>query len=345
MRSKVGETTLEQIASEALALAGGGRALLLQIAHPAVGRGVVEHSDFATRAMDRFHGTMMFVYAAAFGTPEEYAEARRRVNQAHAPVHAPASEGQPAYSAYDVSLQLWVAATLHHTMIDLHECVFGPLCPAEREQVYQQIRSRDRMLQAHPDVWPRDSAAFDAYWAESLGSLRVSDGARAVARQLLSPSDVPAWLRPALPATRLLTTGLLPADVRRQFGLPWDARRERRFQRQLRWIASVYPLLPTRLRHRPRDLFLRRLRESMANASNTSTPPTPEADRVHSGSAGSGERAESTGSGDSTGAMSGDGNRNAGDTASGSPPDTDAETGTGTGTSRLGTSGSLRPER
>lgn len=194
MRSKDGETTFEQILSEALALAlaGGGRAILLQIAHPAVGRGVVEHSDFARRAMDRFHGTMMFVYTAAFGTPEEYAEVRRRVNQAHEPVHAPASEGQPAYSAFDVSLQLWVAATLHHTMIDLHERVFDPLAPAEREQVYQRFRSRDRMLQAHPGAWPQDSAAFDAYWAESLGRLQVSDDARAVAHQLLSLSDVPA---------------------------------------------------------------------------------------------------------------------------------------------------------
>ena len=35
------------VGAEAVLVAGGGRAILLQIAHPAVGRGVVDHSDFA----------------------------------------------------------------------------------------------------------------------------------------------------------------------------------------------------------------------------------------------------------------------------------------------------------
>src|SRR3954453_19142421 len=93
-----------EIASEALTLAGGGRALLLQIAHPAVGRGVVEHSDFASRLMDRFDGTMLYLTASMFGTPEELRAMRRIVNRAHAPVRggaADASTPGPAYNAYD----------------------------------------------------------------------------------------------------------------------------------------------------------------------------------------------------------------------------------------------------
>lgn len=150
-------------------------------------------------------------------------------------------------------------------------------------------------------------------------------------------------MRLALPATRLLTTGLLPAEVRQQFGLPWDARRERRFQRQLRWIAVVYPLLPTWLRHRPRDLFLRRLRESMASASNSGARPGRQTDRVRGGSTGRTESGESAGSGDKTGAMNGD--RNAGGKAVGSRPGTDTRPGTGTGTSGLNRSGSPKPDR
>jgi uncharacterized protein (DUF2236 family) len=49
---------LRDIAGEAILLAGGGRAILMQIAHPAVGRGVAEHSDFASRPLDRLHATM-----------------------------------------------------------------------------------------------------------------------------------------------------------------------------------------------------------------------------------------------------------------------------------------------
>src|SRR3954453_12547766 len=88
-----------EIASEALYLAGGARALLLQIAHPAVGRGVVEHSDFANRMMERLHATMTFVYASVYATPEEFAIVRRAVNRAHGPVRAEAGPSGPAYNA------------------------------------------------------------------------------------------------------------------------------------------------------------------------------------------------------------------------------------------------------
>jgi uncharacterized protein (DUF2236 family) len=133
------DATLRQIAGEALSLAGGGRALLLQLAHPAVGRGVVEHSDFATRMMDRFHATMTFVYASVFASPDEFAAVRRQVNRAHAPVRGTAREGQPAYSAFDPHLQLWVASTLYATMMQLNERVFGPLSESSREAVYREF--------------------------------------------------------------------------------------------------------------------------------------------------------------------------------------------------------------
>ena len=107
------QSDLRQIAGEALSLAGAGRALLLQIAHPAVGRGVAEHSDFATRIVDRFHATMTFVYAAVFASPDEFDAVRRQVNRAHGPVHAARSGDLPAYSAFDPDLQLWVSATLY----------------------------------------------------------------------------------------------------------------------------------------------------------------------------------------------------------------------------------------
>ena len=54
-------------------IAGGGRAILLQLAYPAVGHGVAAHSDFADRSLDRLQNTLRFVYAVAFGTPAQLA--------------------------------------------------------------------------------------------------------------------------------------------------------------------------------------------------------------------------------------------------------------------------------
>lgn len=257
------EATLRQVAGEALSLAGGGRALLLQIAHPAVGRGVVEHSDFATKMMDRYHATMTFVYASVFASPEEFATVRRQVNRAHAQVRASASSGRPAYNAFDPALQLWVSSTLYATMIELNERVFGRLSDPSREAVYQQFTRLGLNLQLRPEDWPEDTVAFQRYWDEMVARLEVSDDARGVAGQLLHPRGVPLWLQAALPDIRLVTAGLLPPVVRSQFGLPWNESLARRFDRRLGWAATVYPPLPESLRHATRDAHLRRLRRSM----------------------------------------------------------------------------------
>ncbi|MBO1740399.1 oxygenase MpaB family protein [Leifsonia sp. TF02-11] len=257
---------LRSIAGEALSLAGAGRALLLQIAHPAVGRGVAEHSDFATRIVDRFHSTMIFVYGAVFASPETFDTIRRQVNRAHGPVHAPRSGDLPAYSAFESELQLWVSATLYSTMIDLNERVYGPLADASRERVYRDFRQLGLNLQLRPEEWPADTVAFGRYWDGMLRQLAVNDSTRRLAEQILHPSGVPAWSRIALPSWRLVTTGLLPPSVRGLFALPWDDRLERRFDRRMRWTAAVYPHLPAAVRHRPRDVSLRRLQREAADA-------------------------------------------------------------------------------
>lgn len=252
-----------QIASEALTLAGGGRALLLQIAHPAVGRGVVEHSDFAERLMDRFDGTMLFLSATMFGTPEEVAAMRRVVNQAHVPVRGDAAPGRPAYSAYDPELQLWVASTLYQTMMELHRRVFGDLTTEQADEAYREFSRALSTLQLTKDRWPATRSDFDDYWERMIAGLRVESEVLAVSQQILHPRHAPWWLRWLLPLVRLVTAGLLPERLRHEFHVPWDKRRQRRFDRVLRWTAAVYPRLPLRLRHLPRDRYLARLHRTV----------------------------------------------------------------------------------
>ncbi len=264
--------TARDIASEALTLAGGGRALLLQIAHPSVGRGVVEHSDFATRLMDRFDGTMLYLTASMFGTPEELRAIRRIVNRAHAPVRG--GSEQAAYNAYDPELQLWVAATLYQTMMELHRQVFGPLTEAQADAVYREMVAALSNLQLSPGQWPATRASFDGYWKELTGTLSVDADVLVVSRQILYPTAVPCWFRPSAPLLRLVTAGLLPEIVRTQFRLPWSERRRRRFDRLFRLTRIVYPRLPLRLRHLPRDRYLAMLRRTVSAADLAERPET-----------------------------------------------------------------------
>ncbi|HWU45615.1 MAG TPA: oxygenase MpaB family protein [Humibacter sp.] len=255
---------LRDIAAEGILLAGGGRAILLQIAHPAVGRGVAEHSDFASRPLDRLRATMTYVYAVVYGNATQKAEVRRRVNAAHAPVHAPASDGSTGYDAYDPELQLWVAATLYDTAVDLYQRVFGQLDEESADRVYREYAVIGTALQVPQETWPADRAAFQRYWSGVLPTLRADPATRRVVRELLMARGAPLWLRALMPWARLCTVALLPADVRQAFALTLTSRNQRRFDRFISMTRAVYPRLPVGVRHALRDALLRDLRVAPA---------------------------------------------------------------------------------
>lgn len=251
---------IRDIGGEGVLIAGGGRAILLQLADPAVGRGVARHSDFAERPLDRLVGTLEFAYAVVFGDESAVRAVRRRVNAAHAMVHGEAAGGHPSYDAYDPGLQLWVAATLYDTAVTMYERVFGVLDDASADRVYREYSVLGTALQVPADLWPADRAAFHSYWNERMARLEVTPEVRAVARALLQPVNVPRSIRVGMPLASLLTAGLLPPQVRTAFGMQWNAALQRRFDGWMRVLRVVVPRLPLRLRTLPRDELLARLR-------------------------------------------------------------------------------------
>jgi uncharacterized protein (DUF2236 family) len=254
---------IADMAGESVLLAGGGRAILLQLAHPAVGHGVADHSDFADRPLSRLHGTMTYLYAIVFGTSAERAHVRREVGRAHRPVRSePGADID--YDAFDPSLQLWVAATLYDSAMTIFERIHGPLPDAVADALYQEYAVVGTALQMPRELWPDDREAFGRYWADALETLVVDDATRSVAQQLLHPVKAPWWLRAVMPLARLVTAGSLPPTVRRQFDLPWGARSARRYDRVMDVASAIVPHLPARLRHVLRDGYLRRMRAAMA---------------------------------------------------------------------------------
>ncbi len=245
---------LVDVSGEGILLAGAGCAILLQLAHPAVGRGVARHSDFASDPMKRLRATLTYVYVAVYGSEDEVAAIRQRVTDRHEFVHG------DGYDAHDPGLQLWVAATLYATAMDVYERMIGPLSPDDAESVYQEYAVLGTTLQMPSALWPRDLTAFREYWSEASRELLVTDETRAVARELLHPRRGTLWLRAMMPTVRLVTTGLLPPEMRTGFELPWDARRQLRFNRTVRFASRVNRWLPGRVRHWPRDHYLARFR-------------------------------------------------------------------------------------
>ena len=247
---------MRAVAREGALLAGGARAILLQIAHPAVGRGVAEHSDFANRPIDRLRATLTYVYTVTYGTPDEVRAVSAMVTGAHRPVTG------AGYRASDPDLQLWVAATLYDTAVLIYEELFGPLDEGRADRVYEQYAVLGTALQLPADRWPPDRAAFRAYWEHMVDTLEVTDDARRVAHDLLHPKR-PLALRPAMPLNRFLTAAWLPARLRREFGLSWDAGRQSRYDLMLKVGRTLYPRLPTPLREAPKSLYLADMRRRL----------------------------------------------------------------------------------
>ncbi len=245
-------STLGRINAEAALLLGAGYAVLLQIAHPSVARGVSEHSDFASRPLDRLRGTLYYVYGMALGTEEERDRVQAIVRAMHRKVRG------PGYDALDPELLLWVGATLYHSGERLYELVIGDLSPQERYRFLRESSVYATALGLPEEEWPATPREFDEYWSGAYARLRVEGAARGLADELFRPKKRVLW--PLTLTQRFLTGGLLPPELRREFGIPWSPAKQRGFDRLTRVTRVVYPRIPRPVRTLPAKLYLRSMR-------------------------------------------------------------------------------------
>ncbi|BDZ46668.1 hypothetical protein GCM10025866_25770 [Naasia aerilata] len=201
----------------------------------------------------------------AFGTEEEIRRVARSVGVAHRGVQG---DEPVRYDARDPELQLWVAATLYDTTVQVWEAVHGPLPEATADAVYRESARIGTALGMPLASWPTDRAAFREYWEQRVARLEVTPPARAVAVSLLRPRTGPMWLRGLMPLARVVTAGLLPEAVRRGYGVRWDDRLGRQFARRFGLLLAVYRILPRTIRRAPSRLLLARFR----GAAPASTP-------------------------------------------------------------------------
>lgn len=202
--------------------------MLLQVAHPLVACGVVEHSGYDRNLWRRFVRTLRALYLVTFGDREEAERAAAAVRAAHAHVHGRTREqlgsfppGTP-YSADDPELMLWVHATLVHSSLAAYERFVGPLTPDERERYTEEMNLVARLFGTPADVLPGSYRAFRSYFDSQLGSetITVTAPAGRVADVILD-APLPAPLRLLAPAHRLATAHILPAGLRLEYGLRW----------------------------------------------------------------------------------------------------------------------------
>ena len=85
VRAGAGSVTWK-VNREVLAVAGWGRAILLQLAHPAVAAGVHQHSSFRgslRSSVRRLHSTVGAMLSLTFGDTGQMVEAAAAINTIH----------------------------------------------------------------------------------------------------------------------------------------------------------------------------------------------------------------------------------------------------------------------
>jgi len=245
-------------------LLAGGANVIMQLAHPGVGYGVVESRVESGRLHDhpvkRTRTTLTYLAVAVLGSDEERKAYRRAVNRQHAQVRSTGSSPVP-YNAMDPELQLWVAACLYRGFEDIYQAMVGPLDAEQREEVYRSSATLGTTLQVREDMWPATRADFEEYWKRGLEQVSIDGTVREHLYDIATLGFAhPVIRKPLWRFNRFVTTGFLPPLFREQMRLPWSPGRQRVFDGLMRGIGFVATRSPRMVREFPYNACLWDLR-------------------------------------------------------------------------------------
>lgn len=231
----------------------GPQILVLQVAHPVVGAGVREHSNYQREPWQRLIRTAVSLTKVCYDDRDAAVAEAGRLRELHRTIKGVDDRGR-RYHALHPDAYTWVHATLVRGAVDAQR-LFGAGIPAdELGEFYADLREVGLLLGLRDHQLPSDLAAFDAYY-DAVVRERLEDN-QAVRDVLVSirhparPEPVPAivWAPVASfvgDRAYLVTVGMLPDVLRDRLGLVWTAAQEqrlRRFARHVRWGCDL--LLP-----------------------------------------------------------------------------------------------------
>jgi uncharacterized protein (DUF2236 family) len=242
------DAVIRRVGREGVLVLGGGRALLMQLAHPAVAAAVADHSDFESDPMKRLRATLEATYTIVFGTDEAAAATADGIKRIHDHVNG------PTYRASDPALLCWVNATLTDTALRVYSSLVKPLTPADAERYYEETTQVAALLGCPRDDQPASLAEFREYMRDMVATLSVSDTARRMAVSVLHPR-MTVLAEPPLALFRFVTVGMLPPRVRDQYGLSWDHRHDQFLRLGTTVTRTMLPLVPPPIRRAPLTYF------------------------------------------------------------------------------------------
>ncbi len=253
-------SVMRQVHREQAVALAGPRALLMMAAHPVAFEGFFMSTGDLDDPYARLRRTADVLDAIAWGPKARADVMCRHVRARHAEVTGvlPQAAGRfPAgtpYAAADPELLLWVLACLVDSSLLVYEKYVRRLTPDEREGYWRDYKVMGRLFGLKASQMPKTYTDFADYMARMLasGDLYVTDTARELGKEIVLHPPVPLPARPLVELANQITVGLMPADLRAQYGLRWDPLRALAVAGGAEYVKRVLvPLLPERVRYVP----------------------------------------------------------------------------------------------
>jgi uncharacterized protein (DUF2236 family) len=236
-----------------------GRALLLQVAHPTIGAGVRDFSNFRVDPWGRLERTVTSLLTQLFGGPAAVVEADR-LREMHRSINGTGFRGE-RYQAREPTAYAWVHLANFDSVLAFHDRMGTPIPGDDRERFYAEWRQAGRLLGIRDRYLPPDLPSLAAHVDEMVATTLEDNETVRVLLETLTLRDVPPparlFPRPLwqalTPVGRFLlhdgTVGTLPPALRDKLGLTWNDTDERRLDRISGIVRTVGARLPDRIGH------------------------------------------------------------------------------------------------
>lgn len=253
----------------------GGTAGLLQTMHPAIGQGLIDHSDFFDDPVDRVFRSLPGILGTIYNG--ELAKSTGvQVRDFHRDIKG-SLPGGGRYHALQPETFWWAHATFQR-MVDRLALHWDRhrLTAEQSEQLYAEGCEWYRRYGVTGTVVPPDRAAFEREVERYCDEVLVPNPASTYLIEFINRRSIPDMsaspdypshprlrpltdaLLPTLPVRmalappmRLVIFGGLPASVRERFGISWGRGDERRYRGIRAGVRAGWPYVPASLKWYP----------------------------------------------------------------------------------------------
>ncbi|MFK7810825.1 MAG: oxygenase MpaB family protein [Saprospiraceae bacterium] len=204
------------------------RALMLQVAHPAVADGVHQFSAFKKDYLGRAERTFTNMISIYFGDKQTALRSGFHLFSMHGRIRGTIelNDGKSrSYAANDPDLLCWVLVTIVEATLHAYEKTVRMLSTEEKEQFFEETKLIAILMGIPPENYPENLKAFYHYFQGMIDgdTLRVDDLTLDLAVAIFKPPFFPSYI------AKTLAAGGLPPRWRKAYQLNYDKSKRKSF--------------------------------------------------------------------------------------------------------------------